>query len=326
MQVLALSDAATPWHSFWIRFGQYATDLDLQVEISTDPARMADLGHNDVLLLYRYNRAWGDLEPSLTAAAGRGVRLMADVDDFLWQAPGWDALRLRAFSRALRHCRLISCSTEPLQEALSAMFRRARVVLIANSTPPTRTGSPPISRGPVQVCWTGAPWTRPQDLALLQPLVHWARQRDQPVRWRHIGHREGQLSFAEAVGVDPALVEVHPLLPHQHYLQTLGGDIGLAPLAPSSFNSFKSELKLLEYSGLAMPWIASDATPYRDLCTRWHWQGRLCRQPDDWIMHLEQLLDPATRQQEGQALQALAHGRQNHAQTVARWRSVLISG
>jgi len=325
MRVFALSDSASPWHSFWIRFGQYAPNLALPVEISTHPSGISHLNQGDALLLYRFNSAWGDLEATLAAAAQRGVRILADVDDDLWQAPGWTNARLRLFSRALRHCQVISCSTTSLREVLSVMYRQAQVVVIPNSTPPGGRTSLKSEAGPLQLCWTGAPWTRPQDLDLLKPLAQWASRRAEPLRWRHIGHREGQLSFATALGLDPALVEVHPLQPHAQYLQSLNGDIGLAPLAPNRFNSFKSELKLLEYSGLAMPWIASDVMPYQELCSRWTWPGRLCRTATDWIRHVEELLDPATRCREGNALQQRAHQLQGHDQTIACWRTVLLS-
>jgi len=323
MRILALSDAATPWHSFWIRFGQYVSELGLPVEISTDAGRITALQDGDRLLLYRFNTAWGDLREPLASARGRGVALLADVDDYLWQAPSWSRPRLRAYSRALRLCQRISCSTEPLQEVLSAMFRRARVEVLANSTPPPR---PTADRddGPLRLCWTGAPWMRPQDLALLRPLAQWGSYLPEPLRWRHIGHAEGQLSFASALGLDPALVEHLPLLPHQEYLAAIDGAIGLAPLAPGPFNCFKSELKVLEYSGLAMPWVASAAAPYQDLCQRWGWAGRLCHHPHQWIAHVEALLDPATREREGEQLQLLAQGRQSHAQAVARWRQWLL--
>jgi hypothetical protein len=323
MRILALSDAATPWHSFWIRFGQYVPELGLPVEISTDAQRIAALHPGDTLLLYRLNTAWGDLREALIGARQRGVKLLADVDDYLWQAPGWTRPRLLAYTRALRLCQRISCSTTPLQEVLGAMFPRAQVGLLPNSTPPPRQAAS-CSAGPLVLCWTGAPWTRPQDLALLRPLAQWSSGRPEPLRWRHIGHAEGQLSFASALGLDPALVETEPLLPHQQYLAAIGGDIGLAPLAAGPFNAFKSELKLLEYSGLAMAWIASAAPAYGDLCQRWGWAGRLCRHPHDWIAHVEALLDPATRQREGQQLQRLAHSQQGHAQAVGRWRRWLL--
>ena len=194
------------------------------------------------------------------------------------------------------------------------MFRRQRLTLLRNSAPPLQPRQP--MGGPLRLCWTGAPWTRPQDLALLRPLAQWICELGLAVRWRHA---PGRLSFAEALGLPAAAVETVPLLPHCDYLEALGGDIGLAPLAPGLFNSFKSELKLLEFSSAAMPWIASASPPYQELCTRWGWAGRLCTTPRDWIGQLQALLDPAQRQCEGRALQQLSQSRQSQQQAAQQW-------
>jgi hypothetical protein len=325
MRLLALTDSTSPWHSFWIRFGQYAPKLGLPLEIGSDPGRLETLQGGDTLVLYRYCTSWGDLELNLGAARARGVRLLADVDDDLWHTPSWPRQRLVPYSRCLRHCHTLTCSTVALQELLTVMLPQARVVVMPNSTPPLRTTPAASSDGELRLCWTGAAWTRPQDLALLQPLARWASSLPQPLRWLHVGHVPGYLSLAEALELDPALVDTRPLLAHADYLEAISGDIGLAPLAPGLFNSFKSELKLLEYSGLAMPWIASAAAPYQELCRRWGWAGRLCREPDDWIAQVQDLLDPARRAREGAALQQLAHSRQSHDQALSQWRALLLS-
>lgn len=323
MRVMALTDAATPWHSFWIRFGQYASNLGPAVTISTDPTGIAALQRNDALVLYRYNLSWGDLSPTLASARERGVRLLADLDDFLWQAPGWPPERLRPFTAALRLCHTLTCSTPTLMEVLQVMFHDAEVVLVRNGTPRPRQ-QPAASRdGVVRLCWTGAPWTRPQDLALLQPLAQWSCRHHAAIRWLHIGHSPGRLSLAEALGINADQVECLPLMPHTTYLEAISGDIGLAPLATGAFNSFKSELKLLEYSGLGMAWVASAAAPYQHLCEHWAWAGRLCSTPHEWIAHVEALLDQQVRQQEGDALKSLAHSLQSHDHTLRRWRQVL---
>merc|ERR1711916_142755 len=77
------------------------------------------------------------------------------------------------------------------------------------------------------LCWTGAPWTRPKDLAVLQPLVKWIRNERVDVCWHHIGHAEGRLSFADAVGLPNKCVKTTELTGYNEYLGALSGDIGL---------------------------------------------------------------------------------------------------
>ena len=139
----------------------------------------------------------------------------------------------------------------------------------------------------------------------------------------HVGHGEGRLSLADALGLKPALVEAKPLQGRGSYLQQLNIHIGLAPLSSSSFNHYKSAIKVIEYSTLGIPWLASDAEPYRDLCRRWQWPGRLCSRPHDWIEQLQPLLDPECRQQEGTTLQTLCQQHASFSSGVERWRQVL---
>jgi len=72
-----------------------------------------------------------------------------------------------------------------------------------------------------------------------------------------------------------------PLQGHGTYLQALRFHFGLAPLAAGSFNTYKSAIKVLEYSLLGIAWLASDAMPNRDLCDQRNWPGRLCRSDED---------------------------------------------
>ena len=65
MKVVALSDSLAPWHSFWIRIGQYLPALPWPTEISDNPAAIAGLGAGDRLIVYRYALGWGNLAAAL---------------------------------------------------------------------------------------------------------------------------------------------------------------------------------------------------------------------------------------------------------------------
>ena len=86
MKVLALSDSLAPWHSFWIRIGQYLPALPWPAEITDNPAAIDNLCAGDRLLVYRYAPGWGDLANRLQRARERGVVILSDLDDYLWQA------------------------------------------------------------------------------------------------------------------------------------------------------------------------------------------------------------------------------------------------
>jgi hypothetical protein len=330
MKVLALSDSLAPWHSFWIRFGQYADALPWPTTISADVEAVDGLAAGDRLLFYRYATHWGDLTRRLHAAQRRGVIVLSDLDDYLWNANGWNRERLLYFTRALRLCHAISCSTTPLLEQLQVMFPDLSIVLLPNTAPAANQLPNPLAQGTattnrLRIGWTGAPWTRPDDLALLQPLAAWIAARPEQLQLVHVGHHDGRLSLAEAVGLPAHLVETLPLQGHNSYLKQLSFQIGLAPLARSSFNHYKSAIKPIEYSCLGIPWIASDAQPYRELCGQWQWQGRLCAEPSAWISHLQALMDRSTRSREGIALRQLCQEHASYASGVESWRQLLAS-
>ena len=324
MNVLALSDSLAPWHSFWIRFGQYANALPWPVTISNDPSKIADLQAGDRLLIYRYSCDWGDLTPQLRAASHKGVLILSDVDDYLWQACGWSQERLRGCTHMLRLCHAISCSTGALMEQLQVMFPTVPMLVLANSAPQQQPHWQPSSPNqPLRIGWTGAPWIRPADLALLRPLAAWIAQSPKELRLVHVGHAEGHLSLADALELPTQLVETVPLQSHGEYMRSLRFDIGLAPLATNSFNRYKSAIKVIEYSSQAIPWLASDAQPYRELCRQWQWSGRLCQTPSDWINHLIRLIDSSQRSAEAQALHRLCNRHSSYSDGVNRWRELL---
>ena len=323
MKVLALSDSLAPWHSFWIRIGQYLPALPWPAEITDNPAAIDNLCAGDRLLVYRYAPGWGDLANRLQRARERGVVILSDLDDYLWQAQGWSRERLLGCTRALRQCEILTCSTEPLLTQLQVMFPHLKLELVPNSAPQIPQHVTPPAASPLRIGWTGAPWTRPADLALLRPLAQWIAARPNELQLVHVGHGEGRLSLAVALGLKPAQVEAKPLQGHGSYLQQLNIHIGLAPLSSSSFNHYKSAIKVIEYSALGIPWLASDAEPYRDLCRRWQWPGRLCSRPHDWIDQLQPLLDEQCRQREGATLQNLCIQNASFSSGVERWRQVL---
>lgn len=343
-RLLALTDSLSPWHSFWIRFGQFLPHLPFSWRVSTSvvAARIADgslsLAHHlsetgvwwhnpELVFLYRF-AADPALLPVLQAARQAGSLLVADIDDDLWSASAqlpkgrekWTRERLQLFTATLRLVHVITCSTPALLELLSQMFPAVRVMLMPNCAP-AAVVQPPRRDGLFRLGWTGAPWCRPFDLALLRPLASWALQQPQ-IRFVHLGHLPGRLSFAEALDLPPNRVETVPLRSYEHYLQSFAFDVGLAPLQNTLFNHFKSDLKLLEYSSFGLPWVASAVEPYHALAQQWGQQQLLCEHPEQFIPVVESLMDPACRAAVGEALLNRADER-SFSRSVEAWRQLL---
>ena len=306
-QVLVLADNLNPWHSLWVRLGQYFHRLPIryeartEVEVARDSAGLClDLPRQpDALVLYRFAPASPLFLDLLVALKARGCRIIADIDDDLWSheaqptlgKQAWPRERLVWLNRVLRLVDQITVSTPELQRLLTVMFPGRPVKLLANTLPYSRIppNAPRDAAAPLRLGWTGAPWTRPHDLELLRPLAAWLLT--QPgIRVVHVGHSPERVSLAQILGLPEGRVETYPVAPHSDYLNCLHFDVGLAPLAPTLFNAYKSDLKLLEYSSVGIPWLASAALPYSALAQCWSIERLICHNPQQFIAGVEYLM------------------------------------
>jgi glycosyltransferase involved in cell wall biosynthesis len=96
----------------------------------------------------------------------------------------------------------------------------------------------------------------------------------------------------DGTGADPAWLRRLPPersdYPHfARWLRDLAGefDVGLAPLIDTEFNRLKSDIKILEYTALGLPAIASAVGPYRNVETL-----ELCDSPDGWYEALSTVI------------------------------------
>jgi hypothetical protein len=88
-----------------------------------------------------------------------------------------------------------------------------------------------------------------------------------------------------------------PLMPDQYMAFYSEADATLAPLVPSTFNSCKSNLKVLEAGAKRIPIIVSNTPPY-DTCP---YAIKVDRQ-GDWYRHIKAIAgDERYRQEAGEA-------------------------
>ena len=322
MKVLAITDSTAPWHSFWIRIGQYIRHLGIDYRITADPKELAGLGDKDVAIIYRFSLGWVNLCKYISSARSRNVRIICDVDDYLWSANGWSIGRLGGFTNLLKQCDLVTCSTPRLHEQLRVMFPHAEISLVEN-TAPIESGKRSRKISKIRIGWTGAAWTRPNDLKILSSLVSYVD--NQPDRYQlvHVGSSPYHPSLASILNINEDKVENYPLMAHMDYVRLIDFDIGLAPLSNSLFNHYKSPIKVIEYSSAGIPWIASDEEPYRRICDLWEWNGRLCKRPFDWIRHLQELTVETKRESEGSVLRSLCCEKSSFHKGVYEWSSII---
>lgn len=103
-------------------------------------------------------------------------------------------------------------------------------------------------------------------------------------------------------------------------------DIGLAPLADTPFNRCKSELKLLEYGALGIPYVASPVAPYK----RFHELSRygcgsICTSAKEWYRAIKRLVSEQELR-EIMGTEARRFVRANYSQEVIadQWEKALL--
>jgi glycosyltransferase involved in cell wall biosynthesis len=203
--------------------------------------------------------------------------------------------RISALNHLMDAAAMIWCSTQNLKESLSAShFEKATV--LENTIDPrlwrryTKDPQTPRATGRIEVLYMGTA-THGPDLDMIMPAFH------------KLSSVYGGLFRLTVIG----LVQTHPdpdwlrriPVPNRpeyprfaRWLRDFAGDfdVGIAPLVDSEFNHVKSDIKILEYTALGLPVIASSVGPYRSLET-----GSLCESLDDWYNALEVMIsDPAS--------------------------------
>lgn len=131
--------------------------------------------------------------------------------------------------------------------------------------------------------WAGSVETHPGDLDVLQYAVRDLTLED-GYEFHHVG--QGKVS-----PITNAPVYEHGKLDTEGYIDKITEyfDVGLAPLCKSEFNDAKSDLKLVEYSALGVPWVASPRREYLK-AHRDNNVGLLASKPSQWRKHVKRLL------------------------------------
>jgi len=138
---------------------------------------------------------------------------------------------------------------------------------------------------PIVIGWAGSPSHYP-DLAMIEPVL------------LQLLDAYPNLEVAVA-GADPKWFRQHERMLFLDYVEIAeysdllaGFDIGVAPLEDTRFNAGKSDLKVLEYSMIGLPVVASKVPSYVGTIRNGE-TGFLAKNPKDWLRHLRSLIEEA---------------------------------
>ena len=146
--------------------------------------------------------------------------------------------------------------------------------------------------------WVGAiPW-RSNDLETMRPFFGNFLEKNR-LEFHHSGHiKELGYDVTDLMNIPESIKFTHePRRILSQYPQMFRKiDVGIVPLNNIPFNHAKSTIKGLEYTAAGIPFISSWSPEYEML--EQDGVGRVARNEEEWMRHLNELLDPKTRKED----------------------------
>lgn len=169
--------------------------------------------------------------------------------------------------------------------------------------------------------WVGAtPW-RTSDLEILSPIMN-DFLKNNNCWFHHAGHIPDENHVNKLMNIDRFFVTVKPLVPISLYpILFTDFDIGIVPLSKNDFNEAKSFLKGLEYAAAGIPFIATDTYEYKYLES--FGVGRTASNEEEWLKHLNDLLDPDQRRKDAEKNWRVVNELFNMNKRGKEWDSVM---
>lgn len=259
--------------------------------------------------LFMYNRILPDHAVPIIAdlKEKHGFKICVDVDDF-WELDPHHILYANyheiEFARQqiehIKNADVVFTTHERLAKEIEPYNKNVHV--LPNAIP--KQGQFDIERKPyhlTRLFWQGSD-THKEDINLLQRPIACLNTIAGKIKMIMAGYAEDHEDWYKMVMDFTAKANhQYKLIPYakvsEYYRAYEEADICLVPLLNTSFNRFKSNLKVLEAANLSLPVICSQVHPYLDLPVLY------ARGAGDWIKHITKLVASKKRQKEaGQEL------------------------
>lgn len=195
-------------------------------------------------------------------------------------------LRLAAINYLLNHADLVYCSTEVLRKRLVALGIQS--TSISGKISCFGRVLTPATLGKVRkIGYMG--FDHAHDLALILPALVLFLRGNPDIQFELFGSipKPSELDeFGDRVTTIPPVRDYESFMSE---FAALGWDIGICPLAPTSFNATKSINKWVEYTSVGAAVIASAGTIYDDCCAEG--RGLLANTTTEWLAALDLLMN-----------------------------------
>lgn len=224
-------------------------------------------------------------------------KLVYETDDDMWTI---DPSNIRAhidhtpglmdgIEQAIQVSHMVTVSTEPLADVVRKFHDN--VVVLPNYIDANMFDIQRPRPEKLTVGWAGGD-SHLRDIAMVAMQLRRFFSRNPHVEFHNIGS-----DYRQVCGLPGRFTGWRSNM--FSYYRNIDFDIGIAPLAHTTFNNSKSHIKALEYAALGIPVVASDEPPYRDFVLDGV-TGFLVREEHEWGRRLYQLTnDDAMRQEMG---------------------------
>jgi glycosyltransferase involved in cell wall biosynthesis len=224
------------------------------------------------------NRLWAK-DDLIELRKKHGFKLVVDVDDF-WILDNWH-LDFDTYnehnvdSRIIKHLKeadLVTCTHERLAEMV--YYHNKNVEILPNAIPygKNQFTSERNASDLVRLFWAGG-ISHEEDLKILRPIMKRVLNSDLKDKVKTVvggysdSNQREEWIWKKMVSYFTADAKLSNMayrgLPvFEYYQMYIESDIKLIPLRKSTFNAYKSNLKILEAAGKGIPVIVSKVNPY----------------------------------------------------------------
>lgn len=278
----------------------------------------------DVIVLQRPLMRY--LSQSVEVLRSQGLTVVVEMDDDLssihpkhFAYPKFDPRRNTEINWewAERGCDTATMVTVSTPSLLHRYARTTPGIVIPNVVPDSMLTIPHTDS--IAVGWGGNLFTHPDDPRVIgDALSRLYVTAGQQLTVVGPGTAE---DLAPEFGLKPRQVRMVPATAMLDYAGTIAGEIGvgIAPLQHSAFNNAKSYLKIMEYSALGIPWVASGLDEYRAFFAD-SGGGLIAESPKAWHAALRKLTrNKVLRADLAAAGKAAVADRHVISKTAGRW-------
>ena len=248
------------------------------------------------------NRTW-DADNIFELRKKYGFKLVVDIDDH-WLLNA-DHLMFDDYNAAnypgklIEHIKgadLVTCTHHRLADAIA--YHNKNVIILPNAIPYNKAqfNGERLKTDAVKLFWAGG-ITHEQDIKLLEAPMKKLAKENLNIQMVMGGYADSNETERYYWGRMAGYFTANKALPytlirgvsvHEYYNLFKNGDIMLVPIVKNHFTTFKSNIKILEAAGKAMPVIVSAVHPYLDFPED---IVNYVKDRGDWVKHIKRLVE-----------------------------------